>query len=241
MFGLDEDPLMDEGARERLRMRLEASLSSLNAQIVKLRSKYEELMSRSKEYFEQVVQALMTGDEGRASIYAEEIAEVKRLASILLKTQLVLEQVKLRLETILEISDVMGLIVPLISLIAEVEDEVAGVIPEAAQSLRELALCIEDFTSSAGGETINLAEHKEPDEDALKILEEAQRCAAERVKNSFPDVPKLSEEEKLVYSYISKNSEELDVRRCAEELGLDSSQVKEILKTLEKKGLIELA
>jgi len=235
-----DESLFDEKARERLKLKLEHSLNQLSAQIIRLRSKYDEMVARSKEYFEEVVQALMNGDENRASIYAEEIAEIRRLARIVVKTQLVLEQVKLRLETILEISDVLGLLIPLISLVAEVEDEVRGVAPEAAESLQELASCIEDFTSISGNQEEVIQIPEELDAEASKILEEAQRKAAERVKDVFPDVPKLSEEERLVYSYISANDEELDLRRCARELGLDEDQIRHVLKRLEQKGLIRL-
>jgi len=235
-----DESLFDEKARERLKLKLEHSLNQLSAQIIRLRSKYDEMVARSKEYFEEVVQALMNGDENRASIYAEEIAEIRRLARIVVKTQLVLEQVKLRLETILEISDVLGLLIPLISLVAEVEDEVRGVAPEAAESLQELASCIEDFTSISGNQEEVIQIPEELDAEASKILEEAQRKAAERVKDVFPDVPKLSEEERLVYSYISANDDELDLRRCARELGLDEDQIRHVLKRLEQKGLIRL-
>jgi len=237
---LPGDPFVDEKAREEIRLKLEQSLSDLNAQIMKLRSKYEEMTAKSKEYFEEVVEALISGDEGRASIYAEEIAEIKRLASILVKTQLVLEQVKLRLETILEISELMGLVVPLLSLITEVGDEVAGIAPDAAKNLHELATYIEDFSNVSSVNELKVDAPEELDEEARKILEEAQKTAAERVKQSFPDVPKLSEEEKLVYSYVSKTDSELDLKKCAEELGIDAKHVKEILGKLEEKGLIEL-
>lgn len=238
--GLDGDPFVDEGAREELRRRLEESLSALNSQIAKLRAKYGDMVARSKQYFERVIDALVNKDEGRAAIYAEEIAEIRRLASMVLKTQLVLEQVKLRLETILEISEVIGLVVPLVSLLAEVEDEVAGVVPEAADSLRELAACIEDFTSTATQGELEPVGVGELDEEAVKILREAQERAAEKVKETFPDVPELTEKEKLVYSYISKNEEEIDIHKCSEELGISVNEVKEALETLEKKGMIEL-
>jgi len=243
MFGGDpfgKDPFIDEKAREEVRLKIEDSLNQLSAQIMKLRSKYQEMMDRSKEYFEQVVDALVSGDEGRASIYAEEIAEIRRLASVVVKTQLVLEQVKLRLETILEVSELMGLVVPLLSLITEVEDEVAGAAPEAARNLHELASYIEDFTGETAAGEFDISVPEEASDEAKKILEEAQRAAAERVKQAFPDVPKLSEEEKLVYSYVSKTDSELDLKKCAQELGIDAKEVKQILEKLEQKGLIEL-
>ena len=234
------DPFLDEEAREEIKLRLEQSLNQLNAQIMKLKSKYQEMMNKSKEYFEQVVEAMMSGDEDRASIYAEEIAEIRKLANMIMKTQLLLEQVKLRLETIIEVSELIGLVVPLLSLIAEVEDEVSGVAPEAASNLHELASYIQNFAETTS--MINPAQplQEELSEDVKKVLEEARKAAAEKIKESFPDVPKLSEEEKLVFSYISKSGSEIDLRKCATELGIDARQVKQILEKLEEKGLIEL-
>jgi len=237
--GYRGDPFIDEEAREEVRRNLEQSLSKLNAQILRLESKYRELVSRSKEYFEQVVDAMESGDEERASIYAEEIAELRKLAKMVRRSQLMLEQVKLRLETIIEVSELIGLVVPLLSLITEVEDEVAGVAPDAAKNLHELACYIEDFTSSNMANTMEIGS-QEVSEDAKKILEEARKLAAEKVKESFPDVPQLSEIEQMVYSYLSKAGSEINLKKCAKELGIDVKQVKEILMKLEEKGLIEL-
>lgn len=234
------DPFVDEEAREELRLRLERSLSQLNAQIARLGSKHRELLKKSREYFEQVVEAMMAGDEARASIYAEEIAEIRKLANMISKTELTLEQVKLRLETILEVSDLIGLIIPLLSLIAEAEDEIAGVAPEAADSLHELASYIEGFSGIAATAPVEPVDREELSEDVKEVLEEARRAAAERIRETFPDVPKLSEEEKLVYSYISKSGSEIDLRKCARDLRIDIRQVREILEKLEEKGLIEL-
>ncbi len=237
--GVRGDPFVEEETREEIRRNLEQSLNKLNAQILRLESKYRELASRSKEYFEQVVDAMESGDEERASIYAEEIAELRKLTQMIRRSRLMLEQVKLRLETIIEVSDLIGLVVPLLSLIAEVEDEVAGVAPEAAKNLHELACYIEDFTSSNMANAMELGS-QEVSEDAEKILEEAKKLAAERIEEFFPDVPQLSEVEQLVYSYLSKAGSEIDLKKCAKELGIDVKQVKEVLMRLEEKGLIEL-
>ncbi len=238
--GLRKDPFVDEEAREEIRLKLEQSLNQLNAQIMKLGSKYQEMTSKSKEYFEQVVDAMASGDEERASIYAEEIAEIRKLVKVVRRTQLLLEQVKLRLETVLEVSELMGLVIPLLSLITEVQDEVAGVAPEAAKNLHELACYIEDFAGVTTVSDFDLSVSEDVSEDVRRVLEEAQKVAAEKVRQSFPDVPKLSEKEQLVYSYLSKSGSEIDLRRCAKELGIDVKQVKQILEKLEEKGLIEL-
>ncbi len=234
------DPFMDEGAREELRRRLEKALTELGAQIERLRLKYRNMEAMSREYMEKVVESLIVKDEAKATIYAEEIAEIRRLAEIVYKTQLVLEQVKLRLETIIEISELIGLVVPLVSLITEIEDEVAGIAPEAMDNLRELASCIEEFTSTAAAKEMEPIRKEELSDEALKVLDEARKIAAEKVEETFPDVPELTEKERLIYTYISRNGEEIDVYKCADELGIGVEEVKAVLEELERKGLIEL-
>jgi division protein CdvB (Snf7/Vps24/ESCRT-III family) len=231
---------MDEDVRIAFRNRLENSLSILNAQIERLRLRYSEMEAKSKEYFEKVVECLVNMDEERAKIYAEEIVEIKKLAEIVKKSQLLLLQVKIRLETIVEITEVIGLIVPLTSLLTEVEDELKPIAPEIVQNLHELSVCIEEFTATTVYNKLEPVKYGELSKEAEKILLEAQRNAVEIVKNKFPDIPTLNENEIKIYAYISKNGGEIDLKKCSEELKLDVKEIKSILASLEEKGLIEV-
>lgn len=234
------ESLFDEEARIAFRNKLENSLSILNAQIERLRLRYSEMEAKSKEYFEKVVECLVNTDEDRAKIYAEEIVEIKRLAEMVKKSQLLLLQVKIRLETIIETTEVIGLIFPLTSLLTEVEDELRPVAPEIVQSLHELSACIEEFTTTTVYNKLELVKHEELSSEAEKILLEAQRNAVEIVKNKFPDIPNLNEKEIKIYSYISKIGDEIDLRKCSEELKIDVREIKKVLASLEEKGLVEV-
>jgi len=225
---------------EILVQKIEGSLTNLSVQVDKLRTRYQNMLSRSKEYFERCIEALVARDNERAKMYAVEIAEIKRLADIVMRCCLVLEQIKVRLETILELGEVMGLIVPLTSIIEAVEKEVSLVVPEASNSLRELVETIEDFTSSSTYVDTVPTGDIQINKDAEDILEEARRIAAEQVRKNFPEVPVLTEEERMVYSYIMKCGDELDIAKCASELGLNISQVKVVISSLQEKGLIEV-
>lgn len=231
---------IDEDSRVEFRSRLEKSLSILSVQIERLRNRYAEMETRSKEYFEKVIECLINMDEERAKIYAGEIAEIRKLAEIVKKSQLLLLQVKIRLETIIEITEVIGLITPLTSLIAEVEDDLKGVAPEVVQNLRELSICIEEFTSTTVNQEIEPVKYQELGREAEKILLEAQKHAVEVIKNRFPEIPSLTEYEKRVYTYISNSRGEIDLRECSKELNLDVREIKQIIESLEKKGLIEV-
>ncbi|MEM3819776.1 MAG: hypothetical protein QXF08_04960 [Nitrososphaerota archaeon] len=236
---MNED-LFDEETRIIFRNKLENSLSILNAQIERLRLRYSEMEAKSKEYFEKVVECLVNMDEDRAKIYAEEIVEIKKLAEMVKKSQLLLLQVKIRLETIIEITEVIGLIVPLTSLLTEVEDELKPIAPEVVQSLHELSVCIEEFATTTIYNKLEPVKYEELSSEAEKILREAQRNAVEIVKNKFPDIPTLDEKEIKIYAYISKNGGEIDLKKCSEELKIDVKEIKDILTSLEEKGLIEV-
>lgn len=239
MSRMNED-LFDEETRIVFRNKLENSLSILNAQIERLRLRYSEMEAKSKEYFEKVVECLVNMDEDRAKIYAEEIVEIKKLAEMVKKSQLLLLQVKIRLETIIEITEVIGLIVPLTSLLTEVEDELKPIAPEVVQSLHELSVCIEEFATTTIYNKLEPVKYEELSSEAEKILREAQRNAVEIVKNKFPDIPSLDEKEIRIYAYISKNDGEIDLKKCSEELKIDVKEIKDILASLEEKGLIEV-
>jgi len=100
--------------------------------------------------------------------------------------------VKIRLETIIEITEVIGLM-PLTSLLIEVEDELKPIALEMVQNLHELSVCIEEFAATTVYDKLEPVKYGELSKEAEKILLEAQRNAVEIVKNKFPDIPTLNE------------------------------------------------
>ncbi len=224
--------------------RLSSALLTLNAQINRLKNKYAGLEARGKEYFERCVSALQSGDEGYAAIYANEIAELRRIARIVLQSLLVLEQVRVRMESLLELRDIIGLAPVLKGLLESVRSEIVKVVPEAAESLDELSNAIDGLVSSAGvHQPIAVEDKEELSDEAMRILEEARAIIARQVAESFPVVPTLSREERIIYEYIVSLPEGtvLEVDSCSKALGIPEQEVEDVLRRLEQKGLIELA
>ncbi len=231
-----------DGFSEELRPRVEKAISTLSGHIERLGNKYKEMVERSKQYFERCVEALQAKDEERAKIYASEIAEIRKLAGIVLHSQLVLLQVKIRLESILELGEAMTLIQPLNSLLQNVMSEIAYIAPEAAEHLHNLMSMVNEFVTEAnvyvepGAPTVS-----EASDEARFILEEARRIVAEKVRQNFPEAPKLTDVEKAVLEYVvSQDADELDLDECASRLNLSPEEVSNALKTLHEKGLIQL-
>jgi division protein CdvB (Snf7/Vps24/ESCRT-III family) len=224
--------------------RLSSALLSLNTQIGRLKNKYAGLEARGKEYFERCVQALQAGDEGYAAIYANEIAELRRIARIVLQSLLVLEQVRVRMESLIELRDIIGLAPVLKGLLEVVRSEIVKVVPEAAASLDELSSAIDGLVGSSGVQPpLPEYEREALSDEAMRILEEARAIIAKKVAESFPEVPTLSREERVVYEYIKSLPEGsvLDVGTCSVALGMPEEEVESVLRRLEEKGLIEVA
>ncbi|GBC68899.1 hypothetical protein HRbin01_00587 [archaeon HR01] len=231
-----DDVLLDDP----MSVRIEKAISSLAGHIERLSNKYREMVDRSKLYFDRCVEALIAKDDERAKIYASEIAEIRKLANIIVHSQLLLLQVKIRLESILELGEAISLIRPLTQLLQNVMVEIDDVAPEASEHLKALMVMIEGFVSSTGYSPTSEPATQVSDE-ALFIMEEAKRIAAENVKASFPEAPQLTDHERAVYSYLSKtSSDELDLEECSTALNIDVDKVTEALKSLHQKGLIEL-
>ena len=229
---------------DEFRARLNASLSELSAQIERLKFKFKELEQRGKLYLDRCVEALVMKDEEHALMYANEIAELRKLANIILHSELILEQVKIRLESILELSDVIGLVTSLRGMIGKVAGEVSKIAPEAAMQLEELSKQIDEFVASSGSPEVQAPTTVyELSDEAAKIFEDAKQIVAMKLKESFPDVPVLTDVEQLVYSYISSLNPRsgFDIEECCSQLGLSEEQVESALEGLQKKGIIEIS
>ncbi|MEN3047159.1 MAG: hypothetical protein ABDH63_00020 [Candidatus Caldarchaeales archaeon] len=228
---------------------LEASLnrtiSVLNGSILRLNRKYSELEQKAKDYFERCVSHLSSGDEEHARLYAEEIMQLRRLAKVIVGNLLLIEQVKIRLETVAELTEVLALVVSVRQLLSRVASEVASVSPEVSENLKRLSEEIETIVTatSAGVPTPSAGQVKALEDEALRVLEEAKRIATERVRMTFPEAPVMTDKERLVYDAINSIEDPagFDVETVCGVTGLPRDVVEEALEELARKGLIEIS
>ena len=69
-------------------------------------------------------------DQATAIMYANESAQIKTIAKILISAQMAVEQVVLRLETVTEFGDIAAEILPATETIRAVQGRLQGIIPE---------------------------------------------------------------------------------------------------------------
>jgi len=124
-------------------------------------------------------------------MYANEVAEVRRMAKIIMTVKYALEKVKLRLDTTLIMGDVNADLAPAIVALKQVAGYLRGAMPDVFADLmdidEELSAALTQYTSGA----VPIFENEYATEEAQKILKEASIVAEQRMKQEFPELPSV--------------------------------------------------
>ncbi len=176
-------------AREPLKYRIVQAHYQLSSMVSRLDAYIGRMQERDRTLFERVVEAQMSKDTARAAMYANEVAEIRKISRQLLTTQIALEQVELRLETVSEIGDVFVNLVPVVGVISELKGVLRGVMPELSVELGELGEGLQEVVVEAGDFTGSYSYSSAPTAEARKILDEASTIAEQKMKEKFPDLP----------------------------------------------------
>ena len=107
----------------------------------------------------------------------------------MLTTQIALEQVELRLETISELGDVFTSLIPVLGVVRELRQAMKGIMPELSVELAELEEGLQEVVIEAGEFTGAGIDYTMTTPEAKKILEEASAVAEQRMKEKFPSLP----------------------------------------------------
>jgi len=172
-----------------LRPRLEQALRRIQMQISKLDSASMKLRERDQTIFRKVVSAIQKHDMAHASIFANELAEVRKMSKMVTSAKLALEQIVLRLNTVQELGDIVVTLSPAMSVIKSVRSGLTSILPEAESEMNEIGGLLNDILVDAGqlgGLTVNF---EAANEEAQKILAEASAVAEQRMRDQFPDIP----------------------------------------------------
>lgn len=168
---------------------LASAIYRLKVQQNKLESAAMRMQQHDRDIFTKCVDAQMAHDGARAAMYANECAEVRKMAKVTLQCQLALEQVSLRLETIEEFGDLARMMGPVANVVHSIKSQISGIIPEVGFELGEVGELLSNFVMEAG-ETVEPSFAADVSTgEAQRILSEANALAEQHMKERFPDLP----------------------------------------------------
>ena len=116
--------------------------------------------------------------------------QVRKMKNMVGGAKLSMEQVKIRLDTVSELGDVVVTLSPCRAIIKGLSPSLSGIMPEANASMQDLSQILGDVMSgSSVGMDDNFTTTTETNSDTLAILEEAHNVIAGQTKTSIPEVP----------------------------------------------------
>jgi division protein CdvB (Snf7/Vps24/ESCRT-III family) len=175
---------------EPLKNKIDFAQRKLGSQISKLEGINEKLQKKHDMIFEKIVNAQRNNKTGYAQAYAGELTQVRKMKNMVSGAKLSMEQVKLRLDTVSELGDVVVTLSPCMAIIKGLSPSLNGIMPEANASMQDLSQILGDVMSGSSvgvGDSMSMV--PETNADTLAILEEAHSVIAGQTKSSIPDVP----------------------------------------------------
>jgi len=235
-----------------MKERIEQAKFRLQAQYDKLEQTYAHIQQRDKDLFQRCVGAQLSNDTAHARIYANECAEIRKIAKVVLGSELALERVILRLETVKEFGAIWADIAPVLGIVKDTKSKIAGIVPQVASELDEVNNLLEEMTTEEGIDEVTPTTPSEAtDEEAKKILEETSVIAEEKLKDHFPEIPPITERNPLlepasvsnnngdiqdeVFRY-AKDHRTFNISTCASELGRSPDEIRNAIDKLRDNG-----
>lgn len=180
--GTVRPPAPIKGQIEQANRQIKILISQLDGTVNRIRQ-------RDAAIFKNVVSSLAKRDMEHATVYANELTEVRKMGKMVTQAQLAMEQIALRLGTINEMGEIANTLAPAVSVIRNMKDDLRVALPEADREISELSGLLSSVLVDAGttgGVNLNF---DAANEDAQKVLDEAAAVAEQRMKDNFPEIP----------------------------------------------------
>lgn len=172
-----------------LKPRIEFAKNRIQSQNQKLDTILDKLNGKEKSLFNQVVNHLQKHDVQESKVLSNELAQVRKSSKLISQLKTSLEQVHLRLDSTVDVGNVMAALGPAMGSLTNLRSGLSGVVPEVDTQLGEINGVFSDIMTSAAGIGNTSIAYDASSEDVDKILSEAGAVAEQRVNENFPDVP----------------------------------------------------
>jgi len=172
-----------------LKPRLDLAIRGIDLQVQKLDKATNRFTERDKSIFARIVKAYSKHDMPRANVFANELAEIRKMEKMIMHARLALEQIVLRLKTVSELGDVVTTLAPAIGVLRSVKNGMSTVFPEAERELGSIGDILSGIIMDAGQTSGLSIDFETASDDAQKVLQEAATVAEQKMKDKFPELP----------------------------------------------------
>ena len=184
---------MDFGAKKNppsIRDVATKTITTLQIQKNKLDQANFRLKQRDRSLFETCTSALKSNNREKATIFATELAEVRRIGKIVYSMQLNIEGVILRIETLRELSDAMFDLRPTLKLLQDASAGLFQILPDVSAELSTVTNTIQETLNvtklNSDGSVIPVGQKTDGGEE---ILREVSAFMERKLVKDLPEPP----------------------------------------------------
>jgi len=174
---------------EPLKPRLDQANRQIQAVVGRLDATLAKLRDKDTTLFNKMVSSVQKHDSARASIYANELAELRKMNRMVTQSRLALEQIMLRLNTITDMGDIVTTLAPATSIVGSLRQSLTGMMPEAENGMSEISSMLSGILVDAGSVSGSSLNFEVANEEAERVLSEAAAVAESRMEGAFPEIP----------------------------------------------------
>lgn len=175
--------------KRNLKQRINSATRILDKQNKRLEIAIRSLKEKDKRYFARVVEAIKNHDRTRATIYANELVEIRKALRVLNSAKYAIESVMVRLSTVEDLGDAVAEIMPIMQVLKNVKGNLSLILPTAEDGINKVSELLQDImwdATASGAEPIDISV---ANDEALKILQEAEKKAKEEMEKELPGIP----------------------------------------------------
>jgi division protein CdvB (Snf7/Vps24/ESCRT-III family) len=169
------------GKKDDIKPKISSTIKEIELHKRELENLHVKLDQRRKSLFETTVKAMMAKDRPKAAVYANEWAELRKVGKVVYASELALTQVVLRLESIVDVGDVMSHMTAAFRVLRKVNKAVQGLVPSLDRASDEISSALTETMAEMGNvsPTIHL---DIPTESGEELVEQARKLAEERAE-----------------------------------------------------------
>ncbi len=172
-----------------LKNKVEDAGKKMEQQILRLEQAHNKLKQNHEHIFKKIVEAKKTRNESMAITYATELGEIRKVRDRIGNAKLSMEHIKLRLNTVSELGDIVVTLSPCMSLIKGLAPSISTLMPQMHSSMENLTSTLGDMITDSSLTQESMTPTDQGNEETEAILKEAHDVLESRTLSSIPEPP----------------------------------------------------
>ncbi|MFL6328646.1 MAG: Snf7 family protein [Nitrososphaeraceae archaeon] len=202
---LEDESKYDSSIKHRipLKPRVDAVLKRIDFQISKLEIIANDLKSNDYEIFRNAMSLLKENNSERARVYLSDLMQIRKISKTVVLSKIVFENLKIQLNTISSIVDLVSLLSPTIAVVKNIRSSLIPYIPESEGEVGEISELLGGILIDAGQVGSYVINFEAANEKALHIINEVLIFVEQKIKQEFPILTALES--------ISSQRDDMDI------------------------------